>query len=408
MTGRRRVLRALVAAGATSTLAACLTADDGSIPRGEPTDRPRRQHAWNDRLHSDDDGNPVSPRHHVFCWFDYVGDDPDADRDRVERAFSDLERAFEASAAGLLFTVGYSSGYFDAYGDSAPVSPPERVASGGHVARDDADAFVHLVSDSARAVLEAEEALLGERESANGLSVTDVDGAFDRVRRRTGFAGEGEPAARDRLVGLPRTGRGEPAVPEAAPTFVGYRRGFRSNQATERQVTITDGRFAGGTTQVVEGFALQLSSWFSLDADERVAKLFGPELTARDVGETGENLTDHNGVIDQTDDDLVRAARSAGVVGHVQKLARHRDGGRPPILRRDVDSDDHGEAGVVFVSLQRSVADFERLRRAMAGHELADEAAIGEETNNGILEYVRPRHRGAFLLPPRERRALPL
>lgn len=410
---RRGVLRALVAVGGTGALAACLdAASDEPIPSGDPDRRPARQHAWNDRLRTDEHGNHLLPHHHVFLSLDYAGGDPPADRADLEAALVDLERAYEASHRGLLFTVGYAPTYFDRF-DAAPdadLPPAGPILPDENVAVDDADVFVHLASDRAAAVLGAEAALLGdggdpiEDEAANGVAVTPVDGFLEVTERRTGFFGPGLPAERDRnLQGLPRD-----AVDEEAPTFMNFRSGLRRTQATEDGVTIREGRFSGGTTQHVEILRLLLSEWFDHDTDEQVARLFSPALDAGAVGPVGEQLTDHNRVDGGTDEDLLRTARDHGVVGHAGKLARHREDGRPPILRRDVNSDDHGEAGTVFVSLQRSFETFRRLRTAMEGTELAGEGDVGERRNNGILDYIRTRRRGTFLIPPREARALPL
>lgn len=412
MTTRRHVLRSLVATGGAGALAACLEATDGDDadpepPTGEPARRPRRQHAWNERLRRDEDGNFLPPRHHVYLSLEYAGADREADRAELEAALRDLETAFEASHRGLLFTIGYSADYFATYGEPVELPRPRPIVEDENVLLDEADAFLHLASDSARAVLAAEEALFGERATANGVDVTALSGLLDPVRRRTGFFGFGEPAERPRLNGLPSSPREPSPVPERAPFFMGFRAGFRRNQAPEGRVTLQSGRFAGGTTQHVSGLKLNLTDWFDLDGDEQVAKLFGPGQSMADVGPIGSALTDHNGVDAQTDADLRAAATEAGVVGHAQKLARHREDGRPPILRRDVNSDDLDEAGVVFVSLQRSIEDFRRLRRSMEGRDLAGTGGVGEQHHNGILRYLQTRHRGNFLLPPRDRRSLP-
>jgi hypothetical protein len=412
MATRRDVLRSLVATGGAGALSACLEATgdadaDPEPPTGDPSRRPRRQHAWNDRLRRDDDGNFLQPRHHVYLSLEYAGTDREADRADLEAALRDLEAAFEASHRGLLFTVGYSAAYFASYGDPVELPRPRPIVEDENVRLDEADVFLHLASDAARAVLEAEEALFGERATANGEAVTDLSGLLERVHRRTGFFGFGEPAERSNLNGIP-SGVDDPGpVPEEAPFFMGFRSGFRRNQATEDRVTIREGRFAGGTTQHVSGLKLNLSEWFALDGDEQVAKLFAPDRTMTDVGPIGSALSDHNGVAGQTDADLRAAATESGVVGHAQKLARHREDGRPPILRRDVNSDDLDEAGVVFVSLQRSIEDFRRLRRSMEGRDVAGTGGVGEQHDNGILRYIQTRHRGNFLVPPREARSLP-
>jgi hypothetical protein len=126
------------------------------------------------------------------------------------------------------------------------------------------------------------------------------------------------------------------------------------------------------------------------------------------VAGTGANLGDTNGVVERgcpahaTED-----AREEGVVGHAQKAGRARRDGEPLLLRRDFDSTDGGQAGVHFLSLQRSIGDFVTTRTAMTGADLTKEGAVGRRANNGILRYMTVRRRGNFLLPPREHRAFP-
>jgi hypothetical protein len=41
----------------------------------------------------------------------------------------------------------------------------------------------------------------------------------------------------------------------------------------------------------------------------------------------------------------------------------------------------------------------------MAGEDL--DAGVGQRHNNGLLQYIFVNRRGSFLVPPREKRALP-
>ena len=402
---RRSVLYALAASGALSSVSACLTTGTEDVPAGDPSERPARQHAWNDLLERDDHGNVRLPERHAFLWLSYVGADRSADRDRMAGALTDLERAYRAGSDGLLFTVGYSPAYFARYDEpleGVDLPPAGPLHDGEHVATDDADVLVHLASDHLGAVQEAARVLLDGGE-ANGTAVRSLSDVVTIVRRREGFVGGGLPAENDaNLQGLP-----EGSVHEDAPTFMNFRSGLRRTQAPEDRVTIEEGRFAGGTTQHVELLRLQLQEWFDHPPAQQIAHLFAPDLDVEDVGEYGERLADHNGVEPVDERGLREVVAEHGVVGHAQKLARFREDGRPPILRRDVTSADNGEAGMVFVSLQRDVADFRALRLAMEGLDLAAETAVGERRDNGILQYLRNRHRGNFLIPPRELRALP-
>jgi dye decolorizing peroxidase len=402
---RRQMLRGLVAAGGMSALGACLDLQSESASTGEPSRRPARQHAWNDLLPTDGDGNHRLPEHHVFLSLAYEGDDRESDRSTVETALTDLERAYAASADGMLFTIGYTPAYFERFGEShgADLPPPGPLHPDENVAREEADALLHLASDHASAVLAARQALFGEQSEANGVALTDLRGLFTVTHRRTGFIGAGLPAKNDRnLLGVPRD-----AVDEAAPTFMNFRSGFRRSQATEDRVTLQSGRFAGGTTQHVEALRLLLTEWFERPPGEQIARLFSPDLDVEDVGEHGERLTDDNRVEAVPEDDLTDVAEEHGVVSHAQKMSHLREDGRPPILRRDVNSADNGEAGMMFVSQQRAFEEYRRLRLAMAGLDLHEGTPVQPRQENGIRQYFRTRRRGNFLLPPRELRALP-
>jgi len=388
-----------------AALGACLDLQGESVPTGDPTRRPDRQHAWNDLLPADEHGNRRLPEHHVVLSLAYEGADRAGDRATVETALTDLERAYEASAAGMLFTLGYTPAYFERFGESPAVDlpPPGPLHDGENVATEGADAVMHLASDHASVVLEARQALLGEASEANGVSVTPLDGLFAATHRRTGFVGPGLPAENDdNLLGIPPD-----AVDGDAPNFMNFRSGFRRSQATEDRVTLREGRFAGGTTQHIEAIRLVLSEWFERSTDEQIARLFAPDLDPEDIGELGEQLTDDNPVETVPESDLPEVAEDHGVVGHAQKMSHLREDGRPPILRRDFNSADNGEAGMLFVSLQRRFETYRSLRLAMAGFDLPEETPVQPRQENGIRQYFRTRRRGNVLVPPRELRALP-
>ncbi len=408
-------MKAAVAAGGAGALSACVSReDDPDVPRGtdDPEALPERQHAWNDALEADEHGNHVPPRHHVLVLLDYRREGPptNADRRRTERALASLDRAYARGNGGLLFTVGYSPAYFERFDRPLPESvdlpPPEALAPFEDPALDRADAVVHLASDHGSVVLEAERALLGERDRANGVEMSaSLSSTFERVDRRTGFVGAGLPAEHQDVAGIPD---GDP-VPEDAPLFMGFESGFEKNQASEDRVTIPEGPFAGGTTQHVSRIRLRLEDWYrEQDDDDRVAEMFCPVHAAeRRVEGTGENLGAHNGVDRECAENVSAHAREHGRVGHAQKAAGAREDGRPVILRRDFDSTDGDAAGVHFVSLQRGIAEFVRTREAVNGTAHADAPSVRTRVDNGILEYVFVRRRGNYLLPPRRHRALP-
>lgn len=409
---RREYLRLAVAAGGMAGLSACLgEREDDPVPSGtdDPDSLPDRHHAWNEFLETDDDGNHSPPEHHVLVALETTVDPgteafSDA-RSTVESAFRTLERAYEWSTDGLLFTIGYTPAYFDRFEDPLPdavgVPEPEALTATEDPAFDDYDAMVHLASDRADVVLRAEEALFGELEEINGEPLeADLTAAFDRLpaRRRTGFVGAGLPADHTDLGGVPDS------VPEDAPFFMGFRSGFRESQATEDRVTIEDGPFAGGTTQHLSSMEIQLEQWFDQESHrQRVQKMFSPEHAEEElVGSVGERL----GVSTELTDERIEAteddAENRGVVGHAQKAARAREDGDPLLLRRDFNTVDGDRPGLHFLSVQREIDDFVRVREAMTGAGL-DVTSL----NNGITGYIFVDRRGNYLVPPRRHRSLP-
>ncbi|CAI49606.1 uncharacterized protein NP_3030A [Natronomonas pharaonis DSM 2160] len=415
---RREYVRAMVAAGGAAGLAACLEAfDDGdtggnggdeepTVPSGDPEARSSRQHAWDETLPTDDDGNLVAPEHHVLLPLSLATDIDDDARTQVETAFQSLERAYEYSPEGLLFAVGYSHAYFDERVDSDPPIPePTALTSMETPEFDTFDAVIHLASNHPHVVLEAEEALVGDVDAPNGTPMeATLSGVFEPAEpRRTGFLGPGLPTQHTDLDGVPDS------IPEDAPFFMGFRSGFTESQAPEDRVTIQDGPFAGGTTMHISSLGLQLRTWFEQDSHfQRVAKMFSPEHAHNEsVGEIGERLGTETGVAGDIAEATESHARNQGMVGHAQKAARARDeDGTPPLLRRDFNTVDGDQPGVHFVSLQRTVDEFVEVRDAMTGADLAGDG-VGQRLNNGILQYIFVRRRGNFIVPPREDRSLP-
>lgn len=418
-TSRREFMKAAVAVGGTTALSACTNRveDREPIPRGttDSDSLPSGQHRWNGFLRRDDDGNVELPRHHVLLYLTLPGDGPpsDDDRETVESALRTLDEAYERSHLGVIYSIAYSPRYFSRFDDSLPGSidlpEPHALSSFETPAFDRQDALVHLASDRADAVLEAEQALRGESEMANGVGVeSTLADAFEVDSRRTGFIGAGMPAERQEgLKGIPDTN----PVPEKSPLFMGFKAGFAKTQATEDYVTIAEGPFAGGTTKHVANVRQRLQDWYvEQDFDERVSEMFSPVHAAEGLVEgVGENLGDDSGLTDEMLDDIRDHATEFGRVGHAQKAARaNRDeDGNVRILRRHVESTDDDTASLHFPTLQRRMSDFEEVRAAMNGDDLTDVPTIRQRVNNGILEYIFVKRRGNFLVPPRELRSLP-
>lgn len=412
---RRAFVKSAVAIGGAAALAACMNRENmPDVPEG-PSDLstlPERQHGWNEHLSTDASDNRLAPAHNIVLLLNYTGSDlpTAADRDTFETALQTLERAYQRNNAGLLFIVGYSPAYFQRFDESLPESvdlpEPTALSPIEDPVGDKQDIIVHLASDYGQLVLAAEEALFGERDELNGIEMkASIEEFVEKADRRTGFVGEGLPAENQDVQGIPDS---EP-VPEDSPLFMGFKSGFEKNQASEDRVTIQEGPFADGTTLQLSRIRLHLQQWYEQDSrNQRVAKMFCPVHAEEDMVEgAGDNLGDSSGMTDECIENVEDHARTKGIVGHSQKSARAREDDKPIILRRDFDSTNDDEAGLHFISLQRSINDFVETREAMTGTDLAENSAIGRRTNNGILQYMSVKRRGNFLLPPREHRALP-
>jgi hypothetical protein len=416
---RRAVLKTAVALGGASALSACLdrTSDD-PVPTGDPAVKPSRQHAWREYVRHDDHGNSKLPNHQILLYLTLDSDGPPSPdgRDALAATLDALDRAYAWSHDGLLHSLAYSPAYFDRFDESLPdgidLPEPTALSSFESPAFDRQDAVLHLASDRADALLEADRALRGERDAANGVSVPPLTDALTVDSRRTGFVGAGLPARNQDAAGIPDS---EP-VPEASPLFMGFEAGFRGNQATEDYVTLNSGPFAGGTTKVIANLRQRLDDWYEEQShEERVMEMFSPGHAAEGlVDGVGDGLGSDSG-IDRFVDALESDAREYGRIGHAQKAARaNRDGdGNVRLLRRHFEStDDIGSdqrvASLHFPSLQRRVSAFEAVRRAMNGTDLTEATpAIRQRVNNGILEYIFVRRRGNFLVPPRRHRVFP-
>ena len=408
---RRRLLigagaAALVGAGAGAGIGTALgTAQPAipSVPLGpQPAGLPARQHAWTAYLTTDAAGNPVAPRFDRLLFFDVAGDPSPGHARLLEAALRTLERAYPWRPSGLLFTAAWGPGYFtDVLKAASPVTPATALSGFEQPAIDDYHLCLHLASDD-ESRLDAVEAALTRGAPLPGAKAggqVDISGALRWRQTRTGFVGAGLPAGHQDVNGIPASG----PVPGTSPLFMGFKSGLRGNQASEDAVTVPDGPFAGGTTMHVSYLRLRLGTWYGqMSETERVARMYAPQVTPEQVSnfttdaESGPNL-------------LGQAISRYGVIGHAQTCARARHGGRPLILRRDFDTTDGGLAGLHFVSLQRTVADFVTTRTAMnaAGAQLQN-PSITDTVNNGINEFIFVLRRGNYVVPPRAQRSFPL
>ena len=388
---------AAVAAGGVGFGIARVTEEDR--PAGSTFDRPRRQHAWADALDLDEHGNHAMPSFHRLVMWDVLTQPTATDVEQLESALIDIERSFRYHHEGVLMTLGWGPGYFAQFAtESSPVPPAERLSSFETPDLDTFDACLHVASDSESSL----DDIVGALTAATGpLSSTigSVPPVLQLAEIRRGFIGAGLPAQRQDTGGIPDNR----PVADDAPLFMGFRSGFRKNQATEDDVTIESGPLAGGTTMHVSRMRLRLDSWYGLlDADQRAARMFSPETAASDAHAlTNEAPT----FADEIEDD----AQQHGVIGHLQASATARRQGRPLIIRRDFNTVDDGEAGLHFVALQRSIEDFKTTRLAMNAAETATRhAGIDARTNNGINEFIFVTNRANYLIPPRPNRSFPL
>jgi hypothetical protein len=366
----------------------------------QPAGLPERQHAWTATLAHDADGNPLAPRFDRLLFFDVRGTPTPAHARVLEASLRTLERRYSWGPSGLLFTVGWGHAYFQrSLAVPSPIPRARGLSDFELPTIDDYEVCLHLACD--------EEQRLGAVESSllHGASLAGADGALDlssalRWREtRTGFVGAGLAAAHQHVGGIPP---GRP-VSAQAPLFMGFKSGLRRNQASEDDVTIPDGPFAQGTTMQASYMQLRLEDWYEeLDERERVARMYAPQVTP---AQAAHFTTDAEGDPAGFGEAIARY----GVVGHSQATARARRDGRPLILRRDFNTVDGGQAGLHFVSLQRTIEDFITTRNAMnAAHAQLQNPSITDTVNNGVNEFIFVLNRGNYLLPPRALRSFPL
>jgi dye decolorizing peroxidase len=406
---RRRFLlgAAAVAAGGTAVgigLDRALTSRGKPISPvplgGQPPGLPARQHAWTATLARDYAGNPVSPQFDRLIFFNIDGDPSPAHARLLEAALRTLERSYQWGPSGLLFTAGWGPGYFE---QSLRVPSPIPYAMGlsdfESPAIDDYDLCIHLAGDDERRLAAIEAALLNTAPLREADGSLDISSALRWQETRTGFTGTGLPAQRQNVGGIPP---GNP-VPKTAPLFMGFKSGLRRNQASEDDVTIQSGPFAGGTTMQVSYMRLSLDTWYqNLSERERVARMYAPQVTPEQVAHFTADASSDPNLLNQ-------AINRYGVIGHAQTSARARRNNKPLILRRDFNTTDGGQAGLHFVSIQRTIEDFITTRNAMnASSAQLQNPSITDTVNNGINEFIFVVKRANYILPTRPNRSFPL
>jgi len=411
LTRRRFLAGAGAIAGAGAAAAAGVGIDRALSPGGpavpsvalgrQPAGLPARQHAWTATLARDQYGNPIPPLFNRLLFFDVNGTPSAAYARVLEAALRTLERASPWGPPGLLFTAGWGQPYFaDTLRVTSPIPVATALSDFELPVIDDYDLCLHLASDDEPRLAAVEAALVRGAPLRGADGPLDVSSALRWRETRTGFVGAGLPAERQDTGGIPA---GD-LVPVTAPLFMGFKSSLTRNQATEDDVTIPAGAFAGGTTMHASYMRLRLDDWYGqLSTPERVARMYAPQVTPEQV--TADFTTDA-----ESDPNLLGQAISRyGVIGHSQTSALARRDGRPIILRRDFDTTDGGQAGLHFVSLQRTIADFVTTRTAMnATSAQLQNPSITDTVNNGINEFIFVLKRGNYLLPTRAQRSFPL
>jgi dye decolorizing peroxidase len=377
--------------------------DIPDVPLGpQPAGLPARQHAWNAYLAVDLQGNPIPPMFDRLLFFDVIGDPTPACARLLEAALRTLERNYQWLPSGLLFTASWGPGYFrNVLGVPSPVPPATALSDFEQPTIDDYHLCLHLASDDESRLAAIEAALtrgtpLPFEEAAGQLDISSV---LRWRQSRTGFTGTGLPAERQDVNGIPG---GQP-VPGDSPLFMGFKSALLRNQASEDDVTIPDGPFAGGTTMHASYMRLRLGTWYGqLSERERVARMYAPQVTPEQVSAFTTDAESDPNLLGQ-------AITRYGVIGHAQTSATARRGGKPIIARRDFDTTDGGLAGLHFVSLQRTIADFVTTRTAMnATSAQLQNPSITDTVNNGINEFIFVLNRGNYVLPTRNHRSFPL
>jgi hypothetical protein len=355
----------------------------------QPAGLPIRQHAWEQALTPDEFGNPTPPRFDRLVLFDVRGTPTPRYARLLEATLRDLERSYPWGPQGLLFTAGWSPDYFErVLRVRSPIPKAKPLSNFESPTIDTYDLCLHLACDDDLRLQTAERELIAKLTPALRWRET-----------RTGFAGAGLPAAHQRVGGIPA---GDP-VTKAAPLFMGFKSALKKNQASEDAVTISGGAFDQGTTMVASYMQLTLDSWYQqLSYRQRVALMYSPQTTPAQVAKFTTDAESNPGQLNQ-------AIRKYGVIGHAQASARARVNGKPVILRRDFDTVDGGLAGLHFVALQRSIADFVATRTAMnqAGAQLVNPGITNTE-NNGINAFIFVVRRSNYIVPSRAERSFPL
>lgn len=372
---RRSFMKSALVIGGASALSTTVglygmpdvAAEDGPIGIAE---RANRQHAWNQYSTFDETRQEfLSPAHSLLLHLDYepAGRPQYEHRREMAATLRSLEEAFEWSADGLMFTVGYSFDYFERFGESLPdgLNPegpfakpalltPEDIINDDTVTldrespeADHYDALITMGSDNVQVLLAAEQALWGfpgeDRTRINGVDFgeSNLDGIFTKPEsypgRRT--AHSGHDAISDRLD--EDTEFDADRIHEDADLSMGFNDIYQNSNPRETAATMVEGQklvepkpprhFAQGSIEHVSHLDVNLSEksgsrdggWYDdHDLSERRAQIFSPHHTEENTGEVGENLGNSNA---PGDDPMRDISKNEDTDGNNDSITRGND-----------------------------------------------------------------------------------
>lgn len=387
---------------------------------------------------------------------------------RLERALATIEASAPAAPQGISIAVGWGMPYFQDYIPAALAArllPIDLTYSAQTGAQQCAllDA-IRFPSDRDEMLLERNHAVFLLRSDAQASIATAERALFEDPRDpsyigdllsvtsvRRGFVGRGfGTRSVAKQLALAAGISSAAAIPDSAQLLMGFTSTQRGAQAPDNCVSFEtmpgatdqwpDGYFAGGCAMHLSHMFEDIGLWYGAFAHgERVGRMFTPRSFAAPetvtlpndaahmssraqlLQDAGAGLLGHNATLQQ-------ANRSAQAV--TDNYGQPRAAGTPLSLRADVNTLDNPFAyssrpeidqwnpelaalGMHFVAFTATSQQFHAMRLAMDGvlpdgtDLRAAPYSIGDGAN-GINWVIRATHRQNYLIPPRERRALPL
>jgi len=338
---RREFVKSALAIGGTSALTSLGTiagvttnvraADSTAM---SAADRLNRQHAWDAFESVVGSGNTKPPENGMVLMLEYQREgEPVAEhRRQVERTLSEIERHFEWTHEGVLFTMAYSASYFERFDTDPPAGAlpddaetvvetveglTDLADTNNDIQQDTADAMLLLASDNEANLLATETAFWGEGDELT-FDAT-FEGVFEKPAawpdRRVGFLGS-EFQAREGEYEKTFVPDGE-EIPDKAPLSMGHVAGFGASMPEEENVTLkrsqrfpspdadestvpTDlayvgevgerdpGVFAQGTLKHFAHVELDLEGWYGdSDSDRRRHQMYSPYHTEEETNALG-------------------------------------------------------------------------------------------------------------------------